>query len=369
MKTAGKTLQRQRGVAVITALLLTTLAISIVASLFWQQQVQVRSMENQRLQLQTQWIERGALDWASLVLQQDQQDNAQTTLNQVWATPLAETRLDQYIERERMQGEQYDATLSGIMIDATSRYNLFNLAQGGAPDEGNLAVFTKLLKNLQIDTSLAKRTAQFVAASQGVVQQPAGGQGAGGTGGTGAGAGAGAGGEGGGGTDTGIDATGGGTTGGGAAGGGTGQVQQKSAVMRLVQLDDLLSIPGWTPALVEKLRPYAIVLPAASAVNVNTAPAEVLASLSPALSLMEANALVQRRKQAPYKDVNQFTSEALKGQQGDLGTQASVKSDWFLVESHIRLDRATLNVQALVSRARDPLSPRQGPHVVWIRQI
>jgi general secretion pathway protein K len=43
---------RQRGVAVVTALLLTTLAITIVASLFWQQQVQVRSIENQRMQLQ-----------------------------------------------------------------------------------------------------------------------------------------------------------------------------------------------------------------------------------------------------------------------------------------------------------------------------
>ena len=62
---------RERGVAVITALLLTTLAISIVASLFWQQQVQVRSMENQRLQLQTKWILRGAMDWATLVLRQD----------------------------------------------------------------------------------------------------------------------------------------------------------------------------------------------------------------------------------------------------------------------------------------------------------
>jgi general secretion pathway protein K len=366
-KPLRRTLRQQRGVAVITALLLTTLAISIVASLFWQQQVQVRSMENQRLQLQTQWIERGALDWASLVLQQDANDNAQTTLNQVWATPLAETRLDQYIERERMQGEQYDATLSGIMIDATSRYNLFNLAQGGAPDEGNVAVFTQLLKNLQIDTSLAKRTAQFVAASQGIAPQPpGGGPGGGAGGGPGGGAPGGAGGADAGGGDVGGAGGGAGDVAGGAT---TAPVQQKRAVMKLVQLDDLLAVPGWTPALVEKLRPFAIVLPAASAVNVNTAPAEVLASLSPALSMMEANALVQRRKQAPYKDVNQFTSEALKGQQGDLGTQASVKSNWFLVESHIKLDRATLNVQALVSRERDLTSPRQGPHVVWIRQI
>ncbi len=49
---SGCNKMRQNGVAVVTALLLTTLAITIVASLFWQQQVQVRSIENQRMQLQ-----------------------------------------------------------------------------------------------------------------------------------------------------------------------------------------------------------------------------------------------------------------------------------------------------------------------------
>jgi general secretion pathway protein K len=63
------TLRQQSGVAVVTALLLTTLAITIVASLFWQQQVQVRSIENQRYQLQkkmgiTRCFGLGLLDFA-----------------------------------------------------------------------------------------------------------------------------------------------------------------------------------------------------------------------------------------------------------------------------------------------------------------
>ncbi|MGZ8358834.1 MAG: type II secretion system minor pseudopilin GspK, partial [Telluria sp.] len=145
-------LDRQRGVAVITALLLCTLAVSIVASLFWQQQVQVRSMENQRLHLQTKWILRGALDWASIVLRQDGIDSPnQTTLNAVWNTPLAETRLDQYIERERVAGEVFDATLSGRVIDASSRYNLRSLSDGQVINLKQLAVYTSLLKVLQID--------------------------------------------------------------------------------------------------------------------------------------------------------------------------------------------------------------------------
>src|SRR5512140_3729544 len=108
-------LRRQRGVAVITALLLTTLAITIVASLFWQQQVQLRSIENQRAQLQKQWILRGALEWSRLILREP------------WAVPLAPTPLDQYVDFRRSDGVESGVVLSGRMIDAQSRFNLTNL--------------------------------------------------------------------------------------------------------------------------------------------------------------------------------------------------------------------------------------------------
>ncbi|HEU4843920.1 MAG TPA: type II secretion system minor pseudopilin GspK, partial [Burkholderiaceae bacterium] len=163
----ARRVQRQRGVAVVTALLLTTLAVTIVASLFWQQQVQVRSMENQRLQLQTRWILRGALDWARLILRQDGMTGGKvTTLDGVWATPLAETRLDQYVERERVEGENFNATLSGQMTDAQSRYNLANLALNRAPVAEQVAVFQRLLTNLQLDGSLAQAVADQVARTQ-----------------------------------------------------------------------------------------------------------------------------------------------------------------------------------------------------------
>src|SRR3989338_2165649 len=115
---------RQRGVAVITALLLTTLAITIVASLFWQQHVQVRSIENQRLQLQKQWILRGALDWAGLILREDAKHSSVDNLDEPWAVPLAETRLDQYVESGRADDHIGDATLSGSISDAHTPYNL-----------------------------------------------------------------------------------------------------------------------------------------------------------------------------------------------------------------------------------------------------
>ena len=103
---------KQKGVAIITALLLTTLAIAIVTSLFWHQQVQVRSIENQRLQLQKQWILRGAFDWARLILREDGKFSSVDDLTEPWAVPLhnqvAEADIRKSAQRNGMQTLRMD---------------------------------------------------------------------------------------------------------------------------------------------------------------------------------------------------------------------------------------------------------------------
>ena len=326
---------RQRGVAIITALLLTMLSVTIVASLFWSQQVQVRSMENQRLHLQTKWILRGALDWARLVLRQDGIDNGGfTALTAVWNTPLAETRLDQYIERERVQGEVFDASLSGRIIDATSRYNLMNLADGRTISRDHLKIYQRLLTNLQIDPALARKTADLVAAATpaGTAPPPGDEQGQ--------------------------------NPGGGTPTQPALMTSLTGTPIALTRLDDLLAVPGYTIEIVNKLREFVIVLPVKSAVNVNTAPAEVIAALVENYSLSEANALVARRKQAYYRKRTDFTQQ-LYDKQPPLEGLYDVKSEWFLVLSRVRLDRAALDAEALISRR---LSPGVPTTTAWVRQ-
>ncbi|MBQ5950103.1 type II secretion system minor pseudopilin GspK [Massilia sp. ST3] len=322
---------RQRGVAVVTALLLTTLAVSIVASLFWQQQVQVRSMENQRLQLQTKWILRGALDWSSVVLRQSNYTGPYTSLDQVWATPLAETRLDQYIERERIEGENFDASLSGNIIDATSRYNLTNLAKDKIVSKEQQFIFNRLLTNLRIDGRLAERAAQLVAAGQSVPvlpedpnQPPP--------------------------TPPTPPVT--------------GANPIPGTPMPLLRVDDLMVLPGFTPEVMQKLRPFLTVLPQQTPVNVNTAPAEVLAAVLPGYSLSEANVLVEKRKRAPWRDIEYFKGELKPASQPEDGS-IGVQSNYFLVQSRIRLDRAALNAESLISREG---IIGGGTKVVWTRQ-
>jgi len=298
---------RQHGVAVVTALLLTTLAVTIVTSLFWQQQVQVRSMENQRLQLQTRWILRGALDWARLVLHTDGYHNQMATaLDHVWNTPLAETRLDQYIERERMEGEAFDATLSGRIIDATSRYNLRSLAETGQVRAEQVKVFGNLLQVLQMNRALAERVAQTVARSQVQVKDEA------------------------------------------------------SSPMPLTTVDDLLAVEGFTPVMVERLRPFVIVLPEPTNVNVNTASPEVLAAVVNG-SISAGTTLAAQRKSAYFRTKEEFESRVI-GNDPENFTYG-VKSDYFLVESRVKLDRATLNATSLIHRRSSPIRTE----LLWIR--
>ena len=303
-------LRRQQGVAVVTALLLTTLAVTIVASLFWQQQVQVRSMENQRLQLQTRWIVRGALDLSRLILNQDFNDSRLTTrLDGIWATPLEETRLDDYVERERLQGENFNATLSGRMMDAQGRFNLTNLASSQQLNAAEMEMFERLLSNLRLDSSLAQATAQMVKnaaqTTQGATSQP----------------------------------------------------------MGLVRVEDLLAVSGFTPQAIEQLRDYVIILPVNRGLNVNTAPAELLSALVPGLSLSDATAMVSARKTASYRDQADFrTRPQVTGKQ--ITASFDVRSDYFLAYSRVKLDRATLETQSLLERsANAPLTT-----VKWIRE-
>nr|WP_175001281.1 type II secretion system minor pseudopilin GspK [Duganella vulcania] len=317
-------MRRQRGVAVITALLLTTLAVTIVASLFWQQQVQVRSMENQRLQLQTRWIVRGALDLSRLVLYQDHLDSPLVTqLNGVWATPLEETRLDDYIERERAEAENFNATLSGKMIDAQSRYNLANLAQNHQPVQIQVKVFERLLTNLRLDPSLAQAVAMQVANAQTAPQpqpqppQPP-------------------------------------------------QPAQTSGPqpIDLLRVEDLLAVSGFTPQMVERLRDFVIILPERDTeLNVNTVPAELLSALYERLSLSDAAAMVNTRQRVYYLNKGAFDATPQVSSLNKPDVKYDVKSRYFLAYSRVRLDRAALDAQSLLVRAANGITT-----VVWIRE-
>jgi general secretion pathway protein K len=323
----------------VTALLLTTLAITIVASLFWQQQVQVRSIENQRMQLQKKWILRGAIDWARLILREDKKQSNVDHLGEPWAVRLEDTRLDQYVENGRADTDASDASLSGQVIDAQSLYNLNNLATDGVVDGRETAVFARLLTNLRFSGDLAQRTASAIAQSQpkAVVLKGA--------------------------PDS-APASAPANSGGNVK---TTSEEAQAAVqfLRFTQVDDLLSVPGYTPEMVNKLRSYVIALPRKSGIttiNLNTAPAEVLAARIEGMSLSDATMMVASRERAYISGFADFETRFPDKAKMTSKKEVDTSTSYFVVNGKVKMNRSLMDVSALIERAEDASTT-----VLWVR--
>lgn len=302
--------QTQQGVAIITALLLTSLAIAIVTSLFWHQQVQVRAIENQRLQLQKQWIVRGALDWARLILQEDRKFSSVDDLSEPWAVPLADTRLDTYGASNSTGSDVASAMLSGVIQDAQARFNLTALASHGVVNTVEVTAFEKLLNAVQQDPGLARVTAQKVALTQ--LHDSA----------------------------------------------QTGSPRP----IRFIHIDDLLSVPGYTPAVIAALRDYIIFLPRATPVNINTAGIDVVAARIPQISRANASMLVAQRRSKSFRNVTEVVS-LLPNLPSIDPSLISVTTHFFLVNGYITIQHASLQVQGLVERSGT------ATYLLWMREV
>jgi general secretion pathway protein K len=302
---------------VITALLLTTLAITIVASLFWQQQVQVRSIENQRLQLQQQWILRGALDWAGLILREDAKYSSVDNLDEPWAVSLAETRLDQYIESGHADADIADATLSGSIGDAQARYNLTNLCPNGIIDPAAVTVFARLLDQVKQSPALAQATAEVMAAT---LRKP----------------------------DSATD---------------NNSRRSGHQPIKLTQPEDLLAVPGFSPEVLDKLKDFVIFLPRVTPVNVNTAPAEVLSAMFDTLTPTDAATLVVSRNTASFRDLADFSNRLPGRTLSASAGKVSVMTNYFLVNGKVYMTRAELDIQALIERNGSTTK------LIWIREV
>ena len=324
---------RQRGMAVISALLIVTAVALLITGLFQRQAASVRAVENEQARIQARWLLQGGLDWARLVLRDDARRNSTTRLDTLWATPVEDTRIQR-------PGDDRIAVFSGRIEDEQGKFNLRNLASAGIPQPVEVAAFQRLCAILGLPGSHAPQVALRVASAQ---SSP----GRGGESGTdGAGSLAGA----------------GGST--GSASCGSDSAGQGPTAPMIRGVDDLRGLTDVDDAVIDKLRPFVTVLPGITAVNANTASAEVLAAVVPGLSLSQARALTERRNAGAYfNDRADFGNRLANPDIQLTDTQIVTVSKWFSVNGTVTLERAAVTMQALISRENATT-----PSVVWKRE-
>ncbi|MEX3964310.1 type II secretion system minor pseudopilin GspK [Paraburkholderia sp. EG286B] len=351
-RASSRSTRARRGAAIISALLVVALSAILVSGMLWRQQVQLRRIENQRLLAQAQWIARASLDWTRLVLRSEADTSAGITyLGGAWGVPLARTRLSDFLgqigEAHAQQGT--DTWLSGSIEDAQARFNLRDLVASSAPGSLQLNLteieaFARLLQILGIDQQLAKNTAVYLrsglaySATRFQTQTA---------------------------TTSGTSQTevlaGGGSTGGGnyTDNPGLSDADSNSGVapILMTSVDSLLDVPGFTPDTVARLRPFVTILPTVTPVNMNTASAEVIASVVTGMSLSNAQALVARRQSVFFRNVSdvQLALEGVGVKQASIDTtQIDVNTSYFLVHGRVQHERAEVDRTTLVWR--DPLT-------------
>lgn len=288
----------QRGAALLIAMVLLTLVATLAAGMIWQQwrSVEVESAERGRAQIV--WIMNGALDWARLILREDagntQRRGIPTSLNEPWATPLAEARLSTFLAADKDNNTDGgpEVFLGGAITDAQSRYNLRNPATDGKISEDELGILKRLCQYAGLASDVADRLADGLVASQA-------------------------------GTDI-------------------------NAPLAPSRIEDLVWL-GLDTASIEKLRPLVTILPQVTTVNINTASREVLAAVVKGLDVASAEKLVQVRQRTPFKSLPEAQAQLPTGINLE-GAGLSVTSDFFEVRGRMRLDDRVLEETSIVQR-------------------
>ena len=130
---------KQKGVALISAMLVVSLVATLASVALWQQwrHVEVESAERQRIQ--SSWLLNGAFDWTRLILREDAlagvagssltSSGGQVSasggvdhLGEPWALPLKEAKLSTFLSQDQQLREgDPEVFLSGQVTDAQSR--------------------------------------------------------------------------------------------------------------------------------------------------------------------------------------------------------------------------------------------------------
>ncbi|MCY1214623.1 Type II secretion system (T2SS), protein K [compost metagenome] len=311
MNAAG---MRERGAAVISALIIVAIVAALSASLFQRQTASTRRVENELARAQARALLAGGIDWARLVLRDHGRRESTTRGDQVWATPVLETRIER-------PGDDRVAVFSGRIQDEQGKYNLYNLAANGVPQPGQEQVLRRLLNTLQLPDALAARLVDIMAAAQ-PPAPPA-------------------------------DAP----RGRPEAGPGP-----RAPLPRGV--DEIAALLALDPPARNELRRTMTVLPVATPVNVNTAPAEVIAALVPGLSLSQARSMAGERDRGNwFNNAGDFANRLAGAGVKTAAPAVATSSGWFLASGTVAYERARISMQALVRSA-----PPAAPDTIWTRE-
>jgi general secretion pathway protein K len=294
---------KQRGVALVTALLVVSLATIVAVAMATRLQVDVRRTGNLLHGEQAYAYALAAESWAEVILRRDAEDSKIDTLGENWATALPPIAVE-------------GGFVSGRIEDLQGRFNLNNLVGAdGKPSVPDLEYFKRLLVLLEVEPGLATTLLDWI--------------------------------------DADINAT--------LPDGAEDDIYlledppYRAANRPLVSTSELRLVKGFSPEIIALLAPFITALPEPTALNINTASPLVLQALHAELATMDAEQIIEARGEDGFPELEAFLAlDALAGLQLDV--DVDIKSAWFSVLTDVRIGRGQAQLESRLQRTGNVLT-------------
>jgi general secretion pathway protein K len=285
---------RQRGIALITAVLVVAIAAVIATSMMSRQNFDTRRTANIVHQDQAIAYALGAEYWAGVELSNDARRNNFDHLQEVWAYDLPPLPID-------------GGYINGRLVDLQGRFNLNSVL-----DPLQAERLARLCLAINVDPDFIPALQDWIDGDTEVRENGSEDE-----------------------TYTRMDPP------------------YRAANGFLSDTSELLLVRGVSVAEYNALTFYISALPVGSAINVNTASPQLIQSLTQDVALPEVERIIGLREAAPYQDVDYFVEdEAFAGREIS-EDYLSVSSQYFLLTADVMLGDAPLTLQSVLYRTPD----------------
>jgi general secretion pathway protein K len=307
MRTPGRFVirKRQRGVALITAVLMVALATILAVNVIYRGMLDQRRAGTLFALDQAFEVALGAEAWAADVLQRDQQQSQGDNYAENWAKPLPPLPVE-------------GGTVSGRLTDLQGRFNLNSLVfADGTTNPDAVQRLARIRGSLDLEPGWASTMADWIDEDT----QPGFPDGA---------------------EDTVY----------------TGQnPPYLAANMPITRASELLSMPGFGPERYAKLKPFVTALPVGTALNVCTAPGIVLDALSENVREFGLNPedLAKRREAGCFPTLNDLRGALGDADYNKVKDSISESSNYFGATVWVTIGTTDFTLYSLLVRGQGGL--------------
>jgi len=299
----------QSGLAVVSAMLLAALVVSIAATIMFEQQRYINRIENHFNATQARWMGEASIHWTRAILAEDAKSGAVDHLKENWALKLPATPFE-------------GGSISGFITDQQQYCNLNNLMRSGGANQENTDFFKRVMSTVGVNPDAVEALKDWIDADFDVTY-PYGAE---------------------------------------AEHYLTQPMPYRAGNQPLTEIGNLSRIQGFTEENIAKLRQYCSVLPEPTPINVNTASPVVLELMLPELSQFELQTIIAARDSRPFESLSEIGDLLDKTKLNISADKLSIGSNYFLVSSQTQFGKSTIRVEALLKR-----DGSAWPQLLWKR--